>query len=127
MTNLDKISMAICAWKEARNGGAASMQAVMNVILNRAKVNRTSVYDQIYRPLQFSSMTYQHDPQLLKQPDDEDPQYIIAQELAKRAAEGTLEDITNGALFYYALSIPEPIWAKQMTQTVVIGGQRFLK
>lgn len=129
LTKLDQISLAVCAWKEGRKevNGSNSMQPVINVIINRAKRNQTSAYHEIFKPLQFSSMSYQHDPQLLIQPTEDDTQYLIAQSLVVEILNDTLADLTSGALFYYALYIAEPTWAKTMTQTIVIGGQRFLK
>lgn len=128
MTALDRISLALCAWKENRHGGQSGMQSVMNVVLNRAKKQQRSVYAIVYAPLQFSSMTYKNDPQLLIQPVEElDDTWILAQTLAREADNNNLEDLTDGALFYYALTIPEPTWAKQMTETVIIANQRFMK
>lgn len=129
MTEIDIISAALCAWKENRGYGQQGMQSVINVLMNRAKAHGTSVYAEAYRPLQFSSMSYQHDPQLLIQPQPSDPQFAIANELARSAAAGTLEDITGGAQFYFAKSMDAdpPFWAKKMTPTAVIGDQRFFK
>jgi spore germination cell wall hydrolase CwlJ-like protein len=127
MTPLDQISLALCIWKENRGGGIPGMQSCANVIMNRAALHKLSVYAVIYQPLQFSSMSYQHDPELLIQPKVDDLQWIQAQQLAERAAAGNLEDITLGATNYYAVSIPEPSWAAAMTPTVMIAGQRFFK
>jgi hypothetical protein len=127
MTKLDQISLALCAWKECRSGGEEGMQSVMNVVTNRAKVQNKSVYAIVYSPLQFSSMSYQHDAQLLIQPQDLETAWLLAQGLAERAARDILADITDGALFYYAKTIPPPSWAKSMTQTVIIANQVFLK
>jgi hypothetical protein len=105
------------------------MHAVMNVLLNRAKENGTSVYAEVYRPLQFSSMSYQHDPQLLKQPEPNDPMWSAAKTLAISASSGVFEDITLGATSYYATSMDShpPGWGQRMIPTVVIGAQRFFK
>jgi N-acetylmuramoyl-L-alanine amidase len=127
MTPLDQISLALCIWKENRGGGIPGMQSCANVILNRAAVRKLSVYAVVYQPLQFSSMSYQHDPQLLIQPKVDDPQWAQAQELAALAADGKLTDITLGATSYYAVSIPAPYWAASMTPTVMIANQRFFK
>jgi spore germination cell wall hydrolase CwlJ-like protein len=127
VTHVDQVTLALCAWKEARNGGQAGMQSVMNVILNRAKVNNKSIYAIVYAPLQFSSMSYPHDPQLLLQAEETDTAWLLAQALAGKASTNTLEDITGGARWYYALTIPEPSWAKSLIETVVIDNQRFMK
>lgn len=128
MTPLDQMSIALCAWKENRGGGPTGMQSVINVVMNRCRQSGASPYAEVYRPLQFSSMSYPHDPQLLIQAKEDDPQWEVAQSLAVKAALGTLEDITQGATFYYALSIPvRPKWAASKTPTVVIEGQQFLR
>lgn len=127
MTKLDEISVALCAWKENRGGGLTGMQSVVNVIVNRSVQRKLSPYAVVYEPLQFSSMSYQHDPQLLKQPRETDLLWVQAQDLAAAASEGKLTDITGGAVNYYALSIPAPSWAARMTPTVVIGGQQFFR
>jgi N-acetylmuramoyl-L-alanine amidase len=129
MTQLDYISLALVAWKECRSGGISGMTAVINVVLNRAAKSKDTVYAEIYRPLQFSSMSYQHDPQLLRQPDPDDPQWIEAQILAASASRPGFEDITGGATSYFANSIASdpPSWAAKMTYTCTVGGQRFYK
>lgn len=133
MSEIDILCLALAAWKEARNGGIEAMQAVMSVILNRAKASHDSVYAEIYKPLQFSSMTYQHDPELLIQPNPEDrpnwTQWLNAKTLSISASTGNLEDVTAGATSYYSESMDAnpPTWARVMVPTVVIGGQRFFK
>lgn len=128
MTEVDIISAALCSWKEARGGGVPGMTSVINVLLNRAAKNKRSVYAEVYDPFQFSSMSYAHDPQLLKQPVPSDPQWQIAVTLAISASTGALEDITNGSTHYYALSmVKPPSWAERMTPTAIIGGQQFLR
>jgi hypothetical protein len=128
MTPLDQISLALCAWKENRGGGITGMTSVINVVMNRCADSGASPYAEIYRPLQFSSMSYQHDPQLLIQPKEWDMEWGQALQLAREAADGKLPDITGGANFYYALSIAvRPKWAATKIPTVVIAGQQFLR
>lgn len=104
------------------------MSSVANVIMNRVKRNGSSAYAEVYRPLQFSSMSYQHDPQLLIQPAEGDGVWEQAQQIAIDAAMGKLADATGGATNYYALSMTSPpYWASSMQETVVISGQRFYR
>ncbi len=122
------MSLALCAWKENRGGGIPGMTSVINVVMNRCAMSGASPYAEVYRPLQFSSMSYQHDPELLIQPKEDDPSWEQAQDLAASAAQGKLADITGGAMFYFALSIPvRPKWAATKVPTVVISGQQFLR
>lgn len=128
MTQVDLISVALCAWKENRGGGSEGMQSVINIILNRAKSPKfpNTPYAVVYEYLQFSSMTYHRDPEYLIQAAETDPSWITALNLAKQGS--NLPDITQGATFYYALSLGKaPDWAAKMTPTVVICGQQFFR
>lgn len=128
MSQQDVIIGALCAWRENRSGGEDGMQSVLNVLVNRAKQRGTDIYREAVRPWQFSSMTAKGDPQLALYPATGDLQWLAALRLAEQAAEGTLEDITDGATSYYAESMPEPpYWAASMTPTVTIKGQKFFK
>lgn len=129
MTEIDILSAALCAWKEARGDGIQGMQAVISVLLNRSKASGESIYAEVYRPLQFTSMSYQHDPQLLKQPSPGDWLWKAARTLSVSASTGLLEDNTDGATSYYAMSMDAhpPSWARNMVQAVVIGHQRFFR
>jgi Cell Wall Hydrolase len=128
MTPLDQISLALMGWKENRAGGIPGMQSCMNVALKRAATRKMTIYAVVYEPLQFSSMSYQHDPQLLIQPAEDDPQWEIAQNLAVQAALGKLSDTTGGATNYIAESLAvRPYWCSTMTETATIAGQIFFR
>jgi hypothetical protein len=104
------------------------MQSVLNVLVNRAKQRGTSIYAEAVRRLQFSSMTAPGDPNLVLFPTVLDPEWLTALSLASKAASGLLDDITGGATFYYAASMPHPpIWASSMIPTVTIAGQHFFR
>lgn len=127
-TIADQFMLALTAWRENRGGGYEGMQSVANVILNRARKRGDSAYEECIRPWQFSSITAKGDPELSLYPALNDPQWKLAQSIAQDAADGTLPDITQGATFYYALSIPNPpAWATAMQKTVEIQGQIFFK
>jgi hypothetical protein len=129
MTEIDIISVALCAWKENRSHGSDGLQSVINVVQNRVAARKdSSCYAEVYRPFQFSSMSYHNDPEYLLQPVPSDPMWALAISLAVKASTGSLADITQGSTFYYAASIPiVPDWAAKMTATVTVGGQRFFK
>lgn len=102
---LDVVFGALCACRENRGAGRAGMQSVLNVLANRAAKNHTSIWEETLKPLQFSSMTAPHDPQLNKYWLPNDPEwalYSLALNLAIGAAEGSLNDLTNGSTLYYA-------------------------
>jgi spore germination cell wall hydrolase CwlJ-like protein len=90
-------------WRENRGGGVAGMQSVANVMLNRVAKHRSTPWKECTARLQVSSLTAPGDPELnLWAADEGDAQWEQALELAGRAAGGTLEDLTGGALDYYA-------------------------
>lgn len=128
MTNADQFLLALTAWRENRSGGYQGMQSVVNVVCNRAAKRGDSPYAECIRPWQFSSITAKGDPELILWPAETDPQWAIAQSIVRAAVDGDLDDITQGATFYYALTIANPpSWASAMTKTVEISGQVFFK
>lgn len=118
---------ALCAWREARGEGRDGIRAVLHVIANRATAQKKSWAQIVYASLQFSSMTYPHDPQLTKVPVLPDLTFVECYELADSIFTGGDFDLTNGATHYFADSIPPPEWAATMTQTAKIGHQTFFK
>lgn len=93
---------ALCLWREARGEGLIGMQAVANVIANRAAKRKTSCDEEVMRAWQFSSMTAEGDSQLLLFPNGADESWRKAQQLAAAAKATTLIDLTHGATLYYA-------------------------
>ena len=128
MTIQDIVFGALCAWRENRGGGIEGMQSVINVLDNRARERSTSIYDEVIRPLQFSSMTSKGDPELILFPSRFDSAWIDAQALMERLDRNDLPDITNGATFYYAktMLIP-PHWAGSLERCAEIAGQLFFR
>ncbi len=98
----DQVFLAVTMWKENRGAGVSGMQSVANVLMNRAAKRKTDVYTECVRPLQISSLTAKGDPELTLWPQDSDPAWQNALDLAAHAAAGILVDITNGATLYYA-------------------------
>src|ERR1700722_3747035 len=118
---------ALCAWREARGEGHDGIRAVIHVKANRAKYRNRSWAEIVYQPMQFSSMTYGHDPQLSNIPVRPDPQFEDCYNTADLIFTGGDFDLTQGADFYFADSIAMPEWAKEMTATAKIGHQNFYK
>lgn len=128
MTPTDQFMLALTIWRENRGGGFPGMQSVANVIVNRAKARGTSPYQECTRAWQFSSITAKGDPQLGLWPSLGDPSWQLAEGIAQAAANGSLDDITEGATSYYALTMTTPpSWAAAMTETVTVEGQKFFK
>lgn len=124
----DLFVLSLCAWRENRHGQTPGMQSVCNCIVNRMRARKQTAYQVVTAYKQFSSMTAPHDLQLGLYPSPDDAIWREAQLLAGEALQGTLTDIIEGATSYYALSLAEPpYWAPNMTPTVVVAGQQFLR
>ena len=122
--------LARTLWGEARGEGTIGMQAVANVIINRAANPSwwgSNIMQVCRRPYQFSCWN-DGDPNRsqLKSVTEKDLYFATALRIACRAAYGALEDITNGADHYHAAGIT-PGWAKGQTPVAVIGNHIFYK
>jgi N-acetylmuramoyl-L-alanine amidase len=89
--------LAIVAYREARGEGADGMRAVMHVILNRSKAWNKTVYQVIFAPNQFTSMSLSSDPNYTLIPADTE----LVWKLAADITDGDDVDPTFGALYYY--------------------------
>ena len=116
-----KIAEAV--YFEARGDGELGMQAVANVIMNRAKSSGDSPYDVIVKPKQFSYLS-RSDLTIY----DLDS-YKSALRIAALATSGMLPDITDGSNHYVApkrlASMPK--WANDMEHTVVVLDHHFFR
>lgn len=134
---VDEIYVLIATlYGEARGEGYKGMQAVMNVIMNRAKGDFNKATEVVLKPKQFSvwngSSTPYKDAENLylkakngKIKDYE--QYRQAADIVGRAMKGQLPDITKGSLFYFNPSIVKPSWAKKLDFAIRIGNHDFYK
>ena len=125
----DKWQAALCGWREARGEGRDGIRAVIHVIANRAKLSGRSWAQEVYRRLQFSSMTYGQDPQLSICPHTPDAIFSTCYEIADAVMAGTDPDLTQGATFYYATSISAPAWVNDpgMEYVGTVGSQKFYR
>jgi len=126
-TDFDIYCAALASWREARGEGRDGIRGVIHVIANRAKLANKSWAEIIYQKWQFSSMTAADDPQLDLVPKPPDAVFSDCCEIASLISAGGDFDLTDGATHYFATSIAEPEWAKDMTFTIQIGHQRFYK
>ena len=125
--------LAATAWGENRGGGGVGMQSVLNVIMNRADHPTwwgDDPRDCCLKPEQFDCWD-SDDPNYTKliallDGTSQDNNFDNATAMAIQAISGTLTDITNGATYYYAVSMPQkPYWAKGHTPCAVIANQAF--
>ncbi|WP_341703854.1 cell wall hydrolase [Ferrovibrio sp.] len=120
--------LARTLWGEARGEGAAGMQAVACVILNRAARPGwwgRSVAEICLKPWQFSCWL-PDDPNRakLEAVTGDDPAFAEARRIAGAALGGTLADYSFGATHYHTVSTA-PGWARGRTPCAVIGRHAF--
>ena len=101
MTPQDQVLIALTAWREQRGFGTSGLQSIVNVIVNRAAKTGDTPYQVCTQHAQFSSISMPG-PEAYLWPITTDPQWAQALSLASQAAEGSLEDLTNGSTLYYA-------------------------
>lgn len=131
---------ALCAWREARGENVSGdtsigMRAVLHVINNRSKLSGASWSAEVYKRLQFTSMTYGSDPEisLVPSPDayavigKEDSQFSTACDLAGHIYNGLDSDPTFGATHYFNPKVVLPLWAKDFVKVASIGNHDFYK
>ena len=123
--------VAVTLYGEAGHEGHQGLQAVMNVIMNRAKGDFKKAKDIVLSPKQFSmwnSVTnapeYALEFARLYAKEDTFRDAIRIVDLAQT---GKLPDITGGATFYFNPKKANPSWAKKMKKTVTIGNHDFYK
>ena len=127
-TSIAVDTLARTVWGEARGEGTQGMQAVANVICNRAANPSwwgSGIVDVCEKPYQFSCWN-KTDPNYMKLTtvDTSDAQFCEALRLSRLACAGLLPDITGGATHYHTKSI-QPEWASELKQTAMYGSHVF--
>jgi spore germination cell wall hydrolase CwlJ-like protein len=134
-TNLDERTLlALTLVGEAGGEGQQGMQAVGNVIMNRARQNirGNTVSEVIMSPRQFSVWNNVNPSTRLAAINSASAgsavarQYQQAYDLAGNLLSGRASDITGGATSYHARYVNPP-WADPSKRTVVIGQHIFYK
>ncbi|MBU6232513.1 cell wall hydrolase, partial [Patescibacteria group bacterium] len=121
------------------------VQAVMDVVLNRANAARKyiaihgfnhhlfgdgSIKSACLARLQFScwNLNDPNYPKIISLDWLNQQGAIDVMTLAADAIVGTVPDITDGALYYYAESmVKPPLWASKLQQVASVGGQLFYR
>ncbi|HET9189792.1 MAG TPA: cell wall hydrolase [Rudaea sp.] len=111
-------------WGEARGQGNTGMQAVCNVIQNRAK--NPGWWGNDLRSVCLANEQFDcwnlKDPQAARMRGPiNDGAFVIATAIANKAVAETLADLTRGADHYFAETIPTPSWAYGRSPTFVCG------
>ncbi len=128
MTELEVLTKTI--YGEARGERQPGMEAVANVIINRAKNPGwwgRDVVSVCLKPKQFSCWN-EDDPnrRVLEHNLSGDIVYRLCEQIARRALAGQLPDHTNGATHYHTKSV-QPRWAEHLVPCADIGHHLFYK
>lgn len=117
--------VAACLIGEAGGEGSKGMQAVMNVISNRAKGRAEAMRGVVLSPKQFSVFNG-------KKPEDvvakakRHPMFAQATMIVRNSMMGNLQDITGRATHYHTPAV-SPKWAKSLKATGQLGGHIFYR
>lgn len=117
-------------WQEARGEPPEGQQAVAHVLVNRLKSGKwgNTLGTVCLSPLQFSGWNA-HDPNRMAAAalSDDDPALLALGLVLQKAIDGET-DPTNGAMWYYALSMKTPPpWIQGATSCGRFGNQSFWK
>jgi len=122
--------MARTIWGEARGEGRAGMEAVGNVIMNRANNPRwwgRDVISVCQAPWQFSAWNPDDiNRRLLLAVTEADAQFRTCLEIARSGIGGTLRDHTHNSDHFHEQSI-RPLWSQGRQHTVHLGRHRFFR
>ena len=119
--------LARVIWGEAEGEGAEGMQAVGNVILNRANIKNKNIPEVMFRKDQFSAIGDKNRFNSMINLSPDNPEYIQALEISKKLLAGELDDITNGATHFYNPNTANMNydWIKQYPVVATIGNHTF--
>lgn len=130
LSDEERAIVATCMVLEAGCDGAEGMQAVLNVILNRARSCPRRMVPEIIRRGAFSCMSPvwnrsrpDYNP-LIRRAQNQPGAYSEALRLIDLMERGMLRDNTHGATHFHAVYI-EPYWAAALRYLTTIGGHHF--
>jgi hypothetical protein len=110
VTNDDYIKAIACmlAEREEQTNGTNGMLGVLFVLRNRANAGwfKGEWLANMTAKNQFSSMTVLGDPMTIKYQDPREPAFQKVVQMVDQVFDGTLRDITNGAMYYADLNNP---------------------
>lgn len=132
LTHYDRLVVASTLILEAASEGAEGMQAVLNVIHNRADGDLDRVMGVVSKPKQFTALNSATNA---PRPDygpiieraTSDALFSEAYALVQQMERGELVDITDGADHYHADHGETPYWTADMHLTKKIGSHTFYR
>lgn len=125
----DILLLATTMWGEARGEGAGGMRSVGHTIMNRVHDGRwgESVDAVVFQRQQFSVWN-ENDPNrpAVASTQKNDPNWLIAQQVAREILTGRSIDPTAGRLFYHTAS-SEPYWKAYGVDPIKLGSHVFYR
>ena len=128
LLNTALMCLAMNVYHEARSENMMGKYAVALVVMNRVEHDRFP--DKVCKVVKQRRSKALHKCQFSWYCDgkSDNPHnqraWAEAQLVARDVLEGTVDDFTNGALFYHATYV-QPYWAASFTKTVAVGTHIF--
>lgn len=130
-------TLARTIYGEARSEPVEGMEAIACVVLNRLAVSKryakgywwgNNIEDICRKPFQFSCWNV-NDPNLekIQKITLDNPRFMTCFEIAKKAVEKNLPDVTGGATHYFNPAVVNPKWAFGEKPTAKIGRHIFYR
>jgi spore germination cell wall hydrolase CwlJ-like protein len=113
---------------EARSEGAASMEAIANVVMNRLGHEGfpNTICKVVMQGMEQGACQFSWWCDGRSDDANEDESYAIAKEIARKALNRQLNDRTRGAMYFHQQTV-NPAWAAEYIKTVKIGEFIFYK
>jgi len=113
---------------EAKNEGAAGMEAIANVVMNRLghKGFPNTICEVVRQGHEKGACQFSWWCDGRSDDAEEDKPYAIAKEISRRALNRQLPDRTGGAMYFHQRKV-SPGWSAEYIKTVEIGEHIFYK
>jgi spore germination cell wall hydrolase CwlJ-like protein len=122
------ICLARTIYWETKGEDEASMQSIANVVMNRLGHDgfADSVCEIVKHGQEQGSCEFSWWCDGRSDAVEEEQSYEKAKEIARRALNGELKDITGGALYFHHRDV-DPYWADKYTRLTEVGEHIFYK
>ena len=128
-SDADRTFLALTLWRECRGESRDGKEAVAHSIMNRLRSPSwgNTIQNVVFQRLQYSSLTYDKDPQLTNWPLDSDASWKECLQIAEMVMTGQTPNPIGAGDSYHDTSIKSPNWATPDRFIGQIGRLRFYK
>lgn len=119
--------LALCVWRESRGEIYTAKLAVAYSVLTRVAKGGwfgDSLMSVLFKPEQYTSLTHEGDPNLVKYPKQDDPFWADSVQAAVAAISKTVPNPAPDADSYFSGTV-EPDWATKATFIASVGAFKF--